>query len=246
VPSRAEIDPRYAPQLEQLIAKLVALGFTEDELSKIFTDSRVELYPPIIEKSGRGLDYFHRKFGLLTKKSIQRGQVFLREHKETFANIEKTSGVQKEIILGVLRVETNFGASTGRYPVFNSLLSMTLIENRRSSWAEAELIEFLSICKKQNKDPLSIKGSWAGAFGICQFVPTSYVKFAVDGNNDGAIDLFDFNDAVASVANYLKSHGFEKDKPVVNREAVYAYNHCENYVKAIFAYAKASKRRSDW
>jgi membrane-bound lytic murein transglycosylase B len=239
VPLRAEIDPRYAPQLEQLTAKLVARGFTDDELNTIFTDSRVMLYPPVVEKTGKGFDYFHRKFGLLTKKSIQRGQLILRENREVFKKVEETYGVEKEIILGILRVETNFGATTGRYIVFNSLLSMTLIENRRSSWAEAELIELLSICKAQNRDPLSVKGSWAGAFGICQFVPTSYVKFAVDGNSDGAIDLFDFQDAVASIANYLKSHGFEVNKTVSNREAVYAYNHCDNYVKAIFAYAKA-------
>ena len=224
--------------------KLKAHGFADDELSRIFSDGRVVLYPPVVEKSGKGLDYFNRKFGLLTKKSIQRGQLILTENKEMFNEIEETFGVEKEIILGILRVETNFGSHTGSYPVFNSLLSMALIENRRSSWAEEELIELLRICKEQNKDPLSIKGSWAGAFGICQFMPTSYAKFAVDGNNDGAIDLFDLYDAVASIANYLKSHGFEKNRPTGNREAVYAYNHCDNYVKAIFAYAKALRQVS--
>jgi membrane-bound lytic murein transglycosylase B len=221
--------------------KLKACGFADDELGKIFNDSRVVLYPPVVGKSGKGLDYFHRKFGLLTKKSIQRGQSILRENREIFNGIEETFGVEKEIILGILRVETNFGAYTGSYPVFNSLLSMTLIENRRSSWAEAEFIEFLCICKAQNQDPLSINGSWAGAFGISQFVPTSYAKFAVDGNNDGAVDLFNLQDAIASIANYIKSHGYEKNNPVGNREAIYAYNHCDNYVKAVFAYAKALK-----
>jgi membrane-bound lytic murein transglycosylase B len=239
LPLKAEIDPQYTPQLEQLTLKLKVRGFTDDELGKIFTDSRVVLYPPVVEKSGKGLDYFHRKFGLLTKKSIQRGQLVLRENMEIFNRIEETFGIEKEIILGILRVETNFGSHTGSYTIFNSLLSMTLIENRRSSWAEAELIELLSICKEQNRDPLSIRGSWAGAFGICQFVPTSYAKFAVDGNSDGDIDLFNFQDAIASIANYLKSHGFEKNKPVSNRGAIYAYNHCDNYVDAIYAYAKA-------
>jgi membrane-bound lytic murein transglycosylase B len=240
-PLRAEIDPQYAPQLEQLILKLKVRGFTDDELGRIFTDSRVGLYPPVVEKSGKGLDYFHRKFGLLTKKSIQQGQRVLRENKEIFNKVEETFGVEKEIILGILRVETNFGSHMGSYSIFNSLLSMTLIENRRSSWAETELVELLSICKEQNRDPLSIKGSWAGAFGICQFVPTSYAKFAVDGNSDGAIDLFNFQDAIASIASYLKSHGYEKGSPAGNREAIFAYNHCDNYVKAIFAYSRALK-----
>ncbi len=244
VPLQAEIDPYYKPQLEQLTAKLKIQGFTDDELDRIFSDSRVVLYARIVENKGKGLNYFNRKFGLLTKKSIERGQKILRENRESFQKIEALFGVDKEVILGILRVETNFGTSTGNYPVFNSLLTMTLIENRRSSWAETELIELLRICKEQHKDPLSIKGSWAGAFGICQFIPSSYINFAVDGDSDGKIDLFDFHDAVASIANYLKAHGFEKNKPLRNREAVYAYNHCDNYVKAIFAYAKASKRRA--
>ena len=183
-----------------MIIKLKDRGFTEDEVNAIMTDSRVTLHPPVVEKSGKGLDYFHRRFGLLTKKSIHRGRTILEENREMLRSVEKTFGVEKEIILGILRVERISEAHTGGYSVFNALLSMTLIENRRSSWAESELIEFLSICKEQTKDPLSIRGSWAGAFGICQFVPTSYSKFAVDGNNDGVVDLFDLNDAVASIA----------------------------------------------
>ena len=242
-PLRADIDPQYKPQLEQLTAKLKDKGFTDDDLSRIVSDSRVTLYPEIVERKGKGLNYFHRKFGLLTKKSIERGQRILRENRETLQKIEDLFGVEKEVIVAILRVETNFGQSTGSCLVFNSLLTMALIENRRSAWAEREFIELLRICKEQKKDPLSIKGSWAGAFGICQFVPSSYVQFAVDGNGDGVIDLFDLHDAIASIANYLKAHGFEKNKSLESRKnAIYAYNHCDNYVKAVLAYAKASKK----
>jgi membrane-bound lytic murein transglycosylase B len=213
-------------------------------LNRLFSDSRVSLYPTIVEKKGKGLDYFNRRFGLLTKKSIARGQKVLRQNRAMLEKVEAAFGVDKEVILGILRVETNFGSSTGAYPIFNSLLTMSLIENRRSSWAEEELIELLRICKEQHKDPLSIKGSWAGAFGVCQFIPTSYARFAVDGNGDGSIDLFDFHDAVASIANYLRQHGFEHHNLSKGREAVYAYNHCDNYVKAVLAYAKATRKKS--
>lgn len=118
---------------------------------------------------------------------------------------------------------------------------MAVIENRRSEWARKELAELLTFCREQNRDPFSIRGSWAGAFGIPQFIPSSYVRFAVDGNSDGRIDLFSMSDAVASVASYLRSHGWEKGKPEQNRQAVYAYNRCDSYVKAVFAYAKALK-----
>ena len=87
-----------------------------------------------------------------------------------------------------------------------------------------------------------MKGSWAGAFGIPQFVPSSYVKYGADGNGDGAVDLYNLADALASMANYLRSFGWSDQDPVKKKEAVYAYNHCDNYVQAVFAYARALKR----
>jgi len=185
-----------------------------------------------------------RRFGLLKKSSLQRGHRVLRKYADLLERIEASSGVNREVIVAILRIETNFGSSTGNRSAFNSLLTMALVENRRSDWAETELLEFLRICNEQTKDPLSIKGSWAGAFGIPQFVPTSYRRYAVDGDGDGVMDLFNPSDSIASVANYLKAHGFKKDQPLKNRNAVYAYNHCDNYVKAVFAYARALKRRA--
>lgn len=221
-----------------------AEGFSREEINKTLSDSRLELYPEIVERRGKGLDYMSRKFGLFTKSSLERGQRILSEHREVLEEIEQSFNVEKEVVVAILRIETNFGRNTGTYPVFNSLLTMTLVENRRSAWAENELLEFLRICKEQNKDPFSMKGSWAGAFGICQFIPSSYVRFAVDGNGDGVIDLFNFRDAVASIANYLKAHGWENGRLEAKRQAVYAYNHCDSYVKAVLTYAKATKRKS--
>ena len=238
-PARGELDPQYTPKLEQLKDTLKINGFTDEELQMLFADSRVELYPPVVDKSGKGLDYFHPRFGLLSKKSLESGRIFLKRNEEIFHNVEEEFGVEKEIILAILRIETNFGAHTGKYSVFNSLLSMILIENRRTEWATKEFVELLSFHKKQNEDPLALKGSWAGAFGICQFVPTSYLKFAVDGDKDGSINLFNAHDPVASIANYLRHHGYQKEEPEKGREAIYAYNHCDNYVAAVLAYARA-------
>jgi membrane-bound lytic murein transglycosylase B len=238
-PVYGEIDPQYQDQINILTTKLLATGFNEEEIQRIFSDERVMLYPQILERSGKGLPYFGKKFGLLTKKSIERGRKFLNENKEALERVETTYGVNKEIIIAILRVETNLSKYVGKYPIFNSLLTLALLENKRSSWAENELIELLWISKTLNKDPLSIKGSWAGAFGMAQFIPSSYRKYAVDGNYDGTIDLFDFTDAFASIANYLKAHGWENGNAEKNWQAVYAYNHCDEYVKAIFAYAKS-------
>jgi membrane-bound lytic murein transglycosylase B len=240
-PVHGEIDSQYRDQINILTTKLLVTGFSEEEIQRVFYDERVILYPQILERSGKGLPYFGKKFGLLTKQSIERGRKFLNENKEVLVRVEETYGVDKEIIIAILRVETNLSKYVGKYPIFNSLLTLTLMENKRSAWAENELIELFWISKTLNKDPLSIKGSWAGAFGIAQFIPSSYRKYAVDGNNDGIIDLFDFTDAFASIANYLRAHGWEKNNSEKNWQAVYAYNHCDEYVKAIFAYAKSLK-----
>jgi membrane-bound lytic murein transglycosylase B len=185
------------------------------------------------------MNYLSKKFGLLSKSSVNRGKGVLTRYSTSLKNAEQTYGVPKEIIVAILRVETNFGSFTGAYPILNSLATMAIIENRRTDWARKEVAELLKMCKAQQRDPFSIRGSWAGAFGISQFIPSSYMNYAVDGNGDGAIDLLTMSDALASVANYLSLHGWSQDDSAGKWRAVYAYNHCDNYVRAVFAYAKA-------
>ena len=236
--------PDFTSKTEIISQKLRDKGFGDDEIRVIFSDARIELYPEMLNKSGKGLNYTSRKFGLLTKKSVMRGQKVLKEHGDTFKEIEEQFGVEKEVIVAIYRVETNLGSARGNYIVFNSLLTMSVFENRRSEWATDELISLLVLCKNSNRDPFSIKGSWAGAFGLCQFIPSSYLRFAVDGNGDGNIDLFNFHDAMASIASYLRAHGWENNSPDKKKKAVWAYNHCDNYVKAVLAYARASNSSS--
>ncbi len=232
----------FKERKEALAQKLLAKGLSEGEVRGLFEDERVAIYPEILQKKGKGIDYFNRKFGLLTRTSVERGQRVIRDNLNELKRIEALFGVEKEVLVAVYRVETYFGRYTGDYPVFNSLLTMALLENRRSAWAEQEWINLILLCRERGLDPLSIKGSWAGAFGLCQFVPSSYSKFAVDGNEDGRVDLFNVVDALASIANYLKCSGWEKGNLHRKKRAIYAYNHCDNYVKAVLAYARATRR----
>jgi membrane-bound lytic murein transglycosylase B len=236
-----DVPSDFSLKKEIIFQKLKDKGFNNDKIQAIFSDTRIILYPEMLNRSGKGLNYMSRKFGLLNKKSIMRGQKVLKEHRAAFKEIEDRFGVEKEALIAIYRVETNLGNARGNYLVFNSLLTMSVFENRRSEWATEELISLLILCKNNNKDPFSIKGSWAGAFGLCQFVPSSYLYYAVDGNGDGEIDLFNFYDAMASIASYLKAHGWENNNPDKKKKAVWAYNHCDNYVKAVLAYARASK-----
>lgn len=230
------------PNGADLIQKIKLSGFSDEEIRKIFTDKRIILHPEVLEKRGHGINYMSKKFGLLTRKSVMRGQRVLQENRHVFMSIEKEYGVDKETIVAIYRLETNLGSYEGKYLVFNGLLTLAVLENRRSSWAERELLNLLVFSKNNNKDPLSIKGSWAGAFGLCQFIPSSVNRYAVDGDEDGRIDLHNFHDAMASIANYLKSNGWEKNSLKKKKQAIWAYNHCDNYVKAVLAYADACKR----
>jgi len=222
-----------------LVERLHEQDFNDDTIQHIFSDPRIKLYPQIVEMRDRGPTCFSGEFGLLGKKSVARGRRILSDHYGFFKKLESLYGVEKEAIVAIFRVETNLGTYTGTYSVFNSFFTMATLPNRRSEWAEKELVQLLVICRNEGKDPLSIKGSWAGAFGLCQFVPSSFLTYAVNGDGGGGVDLFNFFDAMASIANYLKQNGWQNHSVVLKKKAIFAYNHCDNYVEAVLAYAKA-------
>lgn len=111
---------------------------------------------------------------------------------------------------------------------------------KKADWAIEQLVALYKIEKNSNISVLDIKGSWAGAFGMSQFIPTSYLSWAVDGNNDGKIDLFNLSDAVYSVANYLKSNGWGEEDSL-QRAAVFHYNNSNAYVDAVLKLATLVK-----
>lgn len=238
----AEIDAEYRERAEQFRERLRLEGFQPEVIERLFSDERVVLYPEIVNLTGKGLNYLGRRFGLLKRKSLEQGRRLIKEKSAVFRKIEQSLGVDKEIIVAILRIETNFGRSKGNRPIFNSLLTLALVENRRSQWAENELTQLLRFTGEREIDPLTIKGSWAGAFGLAQFIPSSYILYGMDGDGDGLVDLFSFSDAAWSIANYLQANGWRKNHREENRRAVYSYNHCDNYVDAVFAYATALKR----
>lgn len=125
---------------------------------------------------------------------------------------------------------------------YNQLVEKIHARSRRKSdWAINELVAMSKIDKKNMLQFHSVYGSWAGAFGMSQFLPSSYYKHAVDGNNDGKIDLFDKEDAIFSIANYLKNHGWMQNDVYMQRKSVFAYNNSNDYVNAVFKLANKLK-----
>ncbi len=224
-------------------------GISQDEIDELFSDERIEIHHNIylspVPKEGetkkRKLSYFDEEFGLLKPESIESGKRIIAENKDLLERLESFYGIPANYIVAIIRVETNFKEHLGEYRIFNSLYTMAMLSKRakRVNMANKELVTWVKTCRKTGIDPFTVKGSWAGAFGIPQFMPSSYVMFAVDHNNDGIIDLYDYPDAFASVANYLRRVGWKTGDEKRMRRAVYRYNHEKAYVNAVFAYAES-------
>lgn len=185
--------------------------------SKITKNNKVIRYvnPPKQSKivASRSWKKYRKRF--INSQNIQNGLKFWRKHKSWFDLAEQTYGVPAEIILGIIGVETRYGTVMGNFSIFESLASLAFYSPRRAEFFKKELEEFILLCQENNLDLLSQKGSYAGAIGIGQFMPSSIHKYAVDFDKDGKIDLINSQaDAIGSVASFLNKHGWQNGQPV--------------------------------
>lgn len=157
----------------------------------------------------------------LEPERIRAGVAFWQAHRETLERAQATYGVPADVIVGIIGVETFFGRNTGRYKVIDALATLAFDfpdehprARERSAFFRAELGEFLSLQKKAGVDPSRLRGSYAGALGIPQFMPSSWARYAVDFDGDGRINLLDSTaDAIGSVANYFKAFNWQPGMP---------------------------------
>jgi membrane-bound lytic murein transglycosylase B len=245
-----------------LTNKLVADGFDRAELEKIFSDPRVVFMKDVvtINLANRYIKADYSRF--LQNQSINHARKFLAQESHFLTTVEKRFQVDKEVIVSILFIESAFGKRTGNNIVFNVFstlsratepevlrdtihllqerypqLSPEDIEKRahkKALWAYEELKYLLTIAEKEHLDVLKIKGSWAGAFGIAQFLPSSYVHYAVDGNNDHKVRLYNRYDSIVSVANYLKENGWKKGlTEKKKRTIIRKYNNSTPYIDTV-------------
>lgn len=150
----------------------------------------------------------------LTPKRIKAGKAFLKEHKATFDAVEAKYGIPRELIAAIIGVETFYGRNMGSYRVIDALATLGFDYPQRSLFYR-ELKNYFLMVRDNQLDPLSIKGSYAGAMGLGQFIPSSYISYAVDYDGDGHKDLWNnVDDAIASVAYYFKRYGWQPNEPV--------------------------------
>ena len=147
----------------------------------------------------------------------RQGVAFIKRNRATFNAVEKKYGIPKEYIAAIIGIETAYGHNVGRYPVFDTLATLTFEKNRRNRFFRKELIKFLKLSKSEKFNPRNIRGSYSGAIGLGQFLPSNYEAYGIDFNKDGKITLQGSDDAIASIANYFKKNGWKKGQPVAIR-----------------------------
>ena len=242
---------------EDGLDKALVSRFLEAEQSRVDT--------AIIAKNLKQVEYKATYDRFLQPKSVKKARRFLDENRSWMRVQEKKYGVEAELVTAIFLIESDLGRYPGRYhllKVFSSLASCNQEEHlqkvysellpkypeldyqwlqrrarKKSAWGYEQLVALLRLADRLDID--QVKGSWAGAFGICQFIPSSCLSYAVDGNGDGFIDLYDFQDAAASVANYLKVHGWRAGLDRQAREKiVWSYNHSTLYCQTVVELAQ--------
>ena len=209
------------PDSKKIIQELVEVhGFEKSYVEDVFKNATKQ--QKIIDSISKPAEFTwtwerYKKL-FIEDKRIKNGKKFIKQNIDTLRRAEKEFGVPKEIIVSILGVETRYGKIMGSYRVIDSLTTLGLDYPRRSAFFKDELVKFFLLTRENNLDIYSIKGSYAGAMGYGQFISSSYRAYAVDFDGDDDIDLFNsVDDAIGSIANYLKVHGWKKNGKIVTK-----------------------------
>ena len=258
-----------ADQFQALQKKLIKDGFNSDKITRLYSRPQVFFETGgatlLFTYSEAKLNYDQ----FAGDWSINKARKYMAKHREDLDRVEKAYGVDSRVITAILLVETRLGKSVGTRSILNSLSTLASLmypdvrstfykkipdakrpsrnkfektARRRSKWAYAELKAFLKYAYQEGFDPAQMPGSFAGAMGYAQFMPSNILAYGKDGNNDGTIDLMTHPDSMASIANFLKHHGW---RPGISRKkqekVIYHYNHSKYYVKTILKIAERLK-----
>jgi membrane-bound lytic murein transglycosylase B len=269
----------YLP-VRRFISDMVSKhGFTESYLNGLFSqahrlDSVIRLENPApangsSRPSVGSWTRYRNKF--LTEQHIQNGTNFWLDNAEVIRKASVTYGVDPEYIVAIIGVETYFGHNFGKTCIFDSLTTLSFDTYRRSKFFMSELESFLLMAREEGFDPLEPKGSWAGAMGYGQFMPSSFRRLAIDFNSDGRRDLWHPHDAIGSVAHYFSKNGWHYNNPVArpgngsraegqvielstydglehwrtypNFKVIKRYNNSDKYAMAVHQLAQAIRQR---
>ena len=210
--------------VESFIGDLVARhAFDADELRQMF--SRVRREDAVLTamraqpRQADSWDAYRALF--VNERLVRAGLEFWQNNRRSLARARAAYGVPEEIIVAIIGIETFYGRNTGRWRVIDALATLAFDYPPRAPFFRGELESYLLFVRDLQLDVFSVKGSYAGAIGIPQFMPGSYLRYAVDFNGDGAIDLRESKaDAIGSVANFLRQHGWQPGEPVQRKARI--------------------------
>ena len=249
-----------------LVERLAADGFDRALIERLYRDPRASYLGKTValnlKRIERPADYNH----FLSRDSVRSGEEFLARHRPVLDGVAGSTEVPAEVLVAILFVESRFGRDTGRHRVFNVYSSLAVAERpkhlesalrrlqarypgttraevrrrarKKAAWAYGELKALLRLAARRDFDVHALKGSWAGAFGLPQFIPSSFLTYAVDGDGDGLVDLDVLPDAAASIGAYLRRHGWRRGLSKRQKTKVLrTYNNSRLYALTILAYA---------
>lgn len=231
-----------AERAEYLFSQMLANGIPREHARTLLEDSRLEVFPPRVV-GPRTIDWDQIIAGLVAPSSVRNGVEFAERYRQTLADVEKQFRVDQDVIVAILRMESNFGRNTGSYVVFNVFYTLMIQreEERRWKFAADNLAALAAYCQASRSDCFSVKGSYGGALGAAQFLPFSVLQFGADGNSDRVINPFLMEDAIHSAANFLVKHGWHEDSTAALGKY---YGSSVGYPGAVLAYAAALKKLS--
>lgn len=197
-------------------------GFSRQELINIF--NAVKVRPAVIKSVKAPLEqkpWYTYQMLFVTEWRIHEGVKFWRKYHAALQRAEKNYGVPASIIVATIGVETKYGRNTGNYPVIDALANLGFSDSPRAPFFRSELEQFLLLAREQHLNPLKVMGSYAGAIGQPQFMPSSYRHYAVNFSGNPKIDLSNNQlDVIGSIANYYHKHGWKSGEPVVLRTSL--------------------------
>jgi len=205
--------------IQNFISNMVVKhNFTYEEVSTMLSraESKEKILEAISRPAEKRLTWNQYRNIFIKKERIDAGVNFWLEHEEILNKISRETGVTIEILVGIIGVETYYGRITGGYRVIDALSTLAFDYPKRSPFFTKELEAFLLLTREENMDPFDATGSYAGAMGSPQFMPSSYRAYAVDASGDNKRDIWNnWSDVIGSVANYFVRHGWQQGKEII-------------------------------
>ncbi len=207
------------PDIQAFIDQVAARnGMDRNGLATLLAGAQRQprILDAISRPAERVVPWWEYRARFLTEKRIREGVDFWQQHRERLERIEAETGVDPAYIVAIVGVETSYGRITGTWRVLDALMTLGFDYPPRGEFFRAELEQFLMLAREEKVDPATALGSYAGAMGAPQFIPSSYRRYAVDGGGDGQRNLWaDWDDVIASVGNYFRAHGWQRGGPVM-------------------------------